>query len=499
MNKTHKYGFLESLDLSEDVRLRLSLLLSRTLSGSDEVYVTPYGKNHDPEKLLEEWDRIVDANKDKLNKALTELEESNRSKFGPRSIAKDWGDRRELITAYFGDSTFNFNDSELVLSDTTRRLRPLSLDSATSYLKNNTNSGLPFYVPKGKVKEEVLANFDSLLFRKDPCVLFTRTQESKKTRAVWGFPIADTLNEMRYYRPVLDIQRLLNWRSAIVHPDEVDKKITELINYSQSSGETLISMDFSSYDATLREGHQKAAFQYIKSMFQEQYADEIDYIADRFGTIGLVTPEGVMNGKHGVPSGSTFTNEVDSICQYQMAMNIDPDLKHFQIQGDDGAYSHHNPEALMEGFESLGMEVNKEKSHLADNWLTYLQMLYHDEYRDASGLIGGIYPTYRALNRLVYQERFDDFKEYGLEGSDFYAIRTLSILENCRNHPLFEEFVKFIMKIDKYGLEPSQQGIEKYVRMLRDKVGVEGIFSHQYGTDVSGLRSFKSYKIISEQ
>jgi hypothetical protein len=489
MTNTHKYDFLNRLDLSDDVKLRLSLLLSRTESGSDEVYMTPLGKNNDPEQILSEWDQIYKANMQDINEPLDELEKSNRSKFGPRSIAIPWEERRELVTVYFGESTY---DPDTVVGPAAiRRLRPLTPANAVHFLKNNTNSGLPYYVSKGKVKEDVLDNFEEILNRRDPCVLFTRTQESRKTRAVWGFPIADTLNEMRYYRPVLDYQRTLEWRSAIVHPDEVDKQVTKLIDHALANDESLISIDFSLYDATLREGHQKAAFEYIKLLFQEQYGPEIDYISDRFGTIGLVTPDGVMEGKHGVPSGSTFTNEVDSICQYQMAMDIDPDIKHFQIQGDDGCYSHPSPETLMEGFEARGMKVNKEKSHIASNWLTYLQLLYHDDYRDIHGLIGGIYPVYRALNRLVYQERFDDFKDYGIEGRDFYAIRTLSILENCRNHPLFEIFVKFILSKDKYGLEPSQEGVEKYVKMLRDKVGIEGIFSHQYGTDVTGIKALK--------
>jgi hypothetical protein len=497
MERTN-FSFLKSLNLSDDVQQRLSLLLSRTVSGSDEVYVTPYGKNYDPQSLLKQWDAIYERNSDKINDALSELEKSNRSKFGPRSIAKNWEDRRELVSAYFGQDKKAFEVPHTVSPDISRRLRPLNLDQAMLFLKNNTNSGLPFYVSKGKVKVEVLDDFQTLLGRQDPCILFTRTQESGKTRAVWGFPIADTLNEMRFYRPILDTQRKQSWRAAIVNPDEVDSRITELIDYAQSINQPLISIDFSSYDATVRKSLQTAAFSYMKMMFQSGYEEEIDYIANRFLTIGIVTPEGVWQGEHGVPSGSTFTNEVDSIAQYLAAMSIDLDLKHFQIQGDDGAYTHRDPEALMDGFEQIGLEVNREKSHVADNWLNYLQLLYHTDYRQESGIIGGIYPTYRALNRLVFQERFDDFKEYDIEGSDYYAIRTITILENCRNHPLFEEFVKFIVSIDKYGLEPSQSGITKYIKMQRDKVGIEGIFSHQYGTDVSGIKNFEAYKLISK-
>lgn len=492
----NNYDFLKSLDLSDDVVNRVTLLLDRTKQGSDEVYQTPLGEHGDPEAIRKEWDTIFDKFSPDFYDELLELEESNRSKFGPRSIAIPWEDRIESVSSYFGDD--KKTPPETVLPKTSRRLRPLSLANAIKYLKNSTNSGLPFYVKKGGVKTEVLAGFNDLLARKDPCLLFTRTQESKKTRAVWGFPIADTLNEMRYYRPVLDYQRTLSWRAAVIHPEEVDKRITELINYARDRKLSLVSIDFSAYDASLREGLQKAAFSYIKDLFQESEAANVDYIADRFLNIGLLTPDGVWDGPHGVPSGSTFTNEVDSICQYICAEQLGMDLEHFQIQGDDGAYATDDPDALKEGFTKFGLDVNSEKSHVSDQWLVYLQNLHSVNYPGKDGLFSGIYSTYRALNRLIFQERFDDFSEYDITGRDYYSIRTISILENCRNHPLFEEFVKFIHSKDKYGLQPTQEGIDKYVKMLTNKAGIEGIFTHQYGEELHGIRNFETVKLISK-
>jgi hypothetical protein len=164
--------------------------------------------------------------------------------------------------------------------------------------------------------------------------MFTRTQESKKTRAVWGFPIADTLNEMRFYRPLLDIQKRQAWRAAIVGPTTVDDNITKLIRNAQSENQSLVSIDFSSYDATLRKSLQVQSFHYIKKLFQANYWNEIDYIAERFRTIGLLTPDGVWDGDHGVPSGSTFTNEVDSIAQFLFDETLDINLLYYKIKGD---------------------------------------------------------------------------------------------------------------------------------------------------------------------
>jgi hypothetical protein len=495
-NRTNEFTFLNSLDLDSSVSKRLSHQLSKIVSGSDEIYTTPLGKDNDPDKILSEWDKIFDAHMNKFPEELIALEKSNRSKFGPRSIAVPWEDRKQLVRNYFGSGDEYSLTSANPASDL--RLRPLSLKNASLYLKNNTNSGLPFYIKKKHVKAEVLANFDRLLERQDPCIMFTRTQESKKTRAVWGFPIADTLNEMRFYRPVLDTQKRQTWRAAIVGPTTVDEYITKLIRNAQSENQSLVSIDFSSYDATLRKSLQLQSFHYIKKMFQPQYWDEIDYIAERFRTIGLLTPDGVWDGDHGVPSGSTFTNEVDSIAQFLCAETLDMNLLDYQIQGDDGAYRTDDPERLKDGFRQFGLEVNDEKSYVSQDYLVYLQNLHSINLAKPDGSIPGIYPTYRALNRLIYQERFDDFKEFNLEGSDFYSIRTIAILENCRNHPLFKEFVNFILKYDKYGLKPTSKGIERFIQMIIDKAGAEGIIQHQYGDQIRGIRSFETFKIIAE-
>jgi simple sugar transport system substrate-binding protein len=82
--------------------------------------------------------------------------------------------------------------------------------------------------------------------------------------------------------------------------------------------------------------------------------------------IGLITPDGVKDGPHGVPSGSTFTLEVNSIAQILIA-NTFEDIANteFQVQGDDGAYSTDNPEGLKKHFGEFGLTVNDEKSYIS--------------------------------------------------------------------------------------------------------------------------------------
>lgn len=271
--------------------------------------------------------------------------------------------------------------------------------------------------------------------------------------------------------------------------------MTRLIN-SAGANRKLLSIDFSAYDSSLKYNLQKEAFEYIKDLFQPSCSDELAYIFERFNTIGLITPDGILSGSHGVPSGSTFTNEVDSICQYLIAKQFELDSSDFDIQGDDGAYVLENPDLLMDYFSSFGLTVNKEKSYIAEDYLIYLQNLYHKEYTLRDGTIGGIYPTYRALNRILYLERFTDFEKTDILGKDYFSIRTISILENCKYSPLFTQLVKFVYSLDKYKLKYSQEGLNSYIKNMKAASGVAGVFKFRYEDDVAGISAFETVKLL---
>lgn len=434
---TPDYNFLDNLNVDQEVKQRLSLNLSRIYYGNSEIYVTPIAKEHGASEILAKWDKVFQANKSKMNVILLQIEEAQRCKAGPMSISRPWPQRREGTLAYFEDTNVDYSSLDATpqaLRDK-ERLRPLSLANAANFLKNSTNSGLPFYTKKGIVKERLLERFQMYLERRDPCVLFTRTTEQSKTRDIWGFPIADTLNEMRFYYPLLAYQRKLYWRSALNGPDIVDKRMTTIINQALSSNLDLISVDFSTYDRSIKPNLQQKISEYYKFLFQKSSHDEIDYITMRKSTIGLVTPEGVLNGPHGEPSGSTFTNEDDSVGQFIVSRQSGATIRNLvDIQGDDGVYAIGPDKRTLfySGFEKYSIELNKEKSSISKEYLIYLQNLYHKDY-SKNGVIGGIYPVYRALNRILYQERWSNFEDFEIKGRDYYSIRTITILENCKH------------------------------------------------------------------
>lgn len=492
--------YLNVCDLDYFVKDKLSQNINKIQYGSSDVLTSPIAREKSVEDLLFEFNALFDSKMDLMNSVLLDLELRNKAKFGPRSIAKPWSERKQSLISSFETNNVDTFDS-VSRSFSLNRLRPSSVNSALKLLKNSTNSGLPYYTKKGLVKERVLDKFDILVKRQDPCVLFTRTQEQGKTRNVWGFPMADTLNEAKYYFPLLQYQKTLKYRSALISPEEVSRRMTELINKTVMSRDKLLSIDFTSYDSSVKSQLQEDAFNYIKSLFQVSCHHELDYIKHRFNTIGIITPDGLYSGKHGVPSGSTFTNEVDSIVQVNISKRlecINDDC--LQVQGDDGVYSVPDSKTneLISLFEDNGLQVSRDKTYLSDNFAIYLQNLYHVDYRNEVGNICGIYPVYRALNRIIYQERWATFEDFEITGKDYYSIRTICILENCKYHPLFKDLVKFVLKNDKYSLDVSHQGLVKYIQMINETKGAGEILNHQYGDNVAGIRSFETFKMIKE-
>jgi hypothetical protein len=495
--------------LDSNAKEKLTNLIYSTVKGRNDIILSGIGQNWDPGIVIDNWLKILKSNEDKMEEVLIDLEMREDEKFGPRSIAKPWYPERQLALDVSYEQTDI--DYSVLSSDTPEELksfnlRPVSKEEAAKSIKRTTNSGLPWLGSKGDYLDICLRDWDELLKAameyKIPCVIFTRTQESAKTRNVFGVPLIVVLNEMRFYRPLLKVQKDLPWRCALRGPDDVADHMTRIIDGAIRSGKMLISIDFSTFDSTVKPGMQAKVGEYYMKLFQDKYGSEIRDIVTLKSNIPTVTPDGIRFGGHGEPSGSALTNEDDSIAQFLVARHsgvLEEFLNLFAIQGDDGVYAI-DPEKLPTFFNAFKsfFKINIEKTKQASNHLFYLQNLYHPFYRKDNGTIPGVYSTVRALNRIIYQERFINFVGYGLKGQNYYALRTLSILENCKNHPLFEELVEFVFNLDKYDLSPSSDSIANYVRFINDTEGFRSSVPQQFGDNVTGIKDWESYKLVQK-
>jgi hypothetical protein len=326
-----------------------------------------------------------------------------------------------------------------------------------------------------------------------PCVCYTRTQEQGKTRNVWGYPVSDTVYEQTFFIPTLKIERTLPFRSALIGPDAVDTAMTKLLSHNDK---IVYCVDFTAYDASIRPELSALGFECVMGMFDEAVHNAIQLLYKRFCTIPIYTPDGEIRGSHGVPSGSSFTNTIDSLVQFMVA---DVDQYSCQIQGDDGVYCLDNQEELLdlkERFRVAGLSLNEDKSYeFESKEAVYLQRYYHPAYLSKQGGLGGVYSAMRAMNRIKYLERWSNFKKMNIDGSDFFSLRTITILENCKHHPAFEEIVKLAKDLDNKGLEYSSKGLAAYSRAQESKAKA-GVYN-QYGLQ-RGLSGFETVKVLNK-
>jgi hypothetical protein len=457
-------------------------------------------------EYLHGWDNSYEAGKDSLPPPLVEMEDHERSKFGPRSLAKKWVDRVDSVKSRWSDTgglTLHHRGIKDWLREGGSALRPISVQNVLEHIRMTTSSGLPLLVKKRDALDLTVRHLPAFLSRYDPAVLFTRTQELLKTRDTLGAPLAEVIVEQTHFRPILDLRRKFYWRSALRGPQYVEAEVTQLMRAARDLDPAwLVSIDFSGYDASCQPRLTEPALRSMLGLFPE--SEERERIIERFINIPLVTPDGVFSGPHGVPSGSSFTLEVNSQVQYLASLDyfeLESRLGQrartahlLNVQGDDGVYVVSNPDELKATFERYGLTVNDDKSRVEKDFFVYLQCLYHPDIVTPEGNYGAVYPTYRALNRIVHPERWVNLEQEAITGEDYFALRALAIMENCKRHPLRYAFWDYVASKDKNSLKFDIQSIPEYIALLDAKKGT-GI-ANQFGDNTLGLANFECVRYL---
>lgn len=466
--------------------------------GKTNVLRTPFLKSLSPQEILSEFDTYFTKKLESLSPTLRDIESTQKGKFGPRSIQKPWSERRDGLLSSFEIPSVS---AELSDSDGFReifygngRLRPTNKAEVLSSVKRTSNAGLPTLVSKGKILDGEV-DYDPINDEEIwPCMTFTRTQEQGKTRDVLAMAFNLLAREGTIFLPFFNLFKNIPIVSALGGPDEVDIHISKLI-LSIGGDEHVISEDFSAFDQTVGEDLHKMAFQIVGSYYQSDYLSEVNAIRDNFSNCGYVTPDGIYQGSHGIPSGSWFTNVVGSLVHaYAQGRVRKLDPTKCQVMGDDGVLV--VPDSISKSdvsdlYGRLGLSFNSDKTFESKDEVIYLQRYYSKEYMHG-GIIRGIYPIYRALGRLVFMERWTNIEK--MVGKDYFSLRAISILENCKWHPLHKDLVKWVFSKDKYHLEYSSDSLTQFIRKFANKITTN--VKNQYSDYVAGIGSFETVKIL---
>lgn len=257
---------------------------------------------------------------------------------------------------------------------------PLS-DGLKKFIKLEKSSGLPMAETKGAAFEKDLSLAQQVL-REDrafpACIAYHRIQfgqEGPKTRLVWGYPLSATLVEATFARPLIDHYL------GVVTPMAFGYRKMELSAVTQrlrNCGLTYC-LDYSKFDSSICARFIYFAFDVMKTHFREFVEDEEiawKRMVDYFIHTTILMPDGYIYQKHGgVPSGSYFTQLVDSIVNFMATQYIAlratgkaiPDGWLF-VLGDDSIFTLSTFVGMSDiqryGAE-LGLKINLEKSTVA--------------------------------------------------------------------------------------------------------------------------------------
>jgi hypothetical protein len=339
-------------------------------------------------------------------------------------------------------------------------------------MKKSTNSGSPYFTKRRNVVDKTVPcivmpdeqSLDGGMKKFRICaVLGWRGQEGGpkpsdvKQRVVWMFPFGVNVKELQFYQPAIEIAQKRWITPAWIGMEAVDQRITKLFD-TKAKSELVVCTDFSKFDQHFNKDMQEAARTIIAALLNGS-SESRDWLTNVF-PVKYAIPlaldvDVVKTGFHGMGSGSGGTNFDETLThhalQYEAAQKAKSMLNpNSQCLGDDGILSYPGitVEDVTRSYSAHGQEMNLDKQYASAHDCTYLRRWHHDDYR-VDGVCVGVYATYRALGRLCEQERYYDPEIWGPK---MVALRQLSIIENCKYHPLREEFVNFCMKGDKFRL-----------------------------------------------
>jgi len=509
----------------------LRAYFQRTVAGNPDDYRPPFWKGKPRSTVLAEWQKVIDRLGVKESwPSLYEFEMDMKSKVGPMSIQLPLNKRIESIEAYYKD--YGGQDlNEAAINDTIDYFRQIkgirlrSLAKTADNMRLSTNAGNPWFAKRKRFIQDAIKchvrfadkQMYGLVHGKEyhlAAILGWRGQEGGiqdddvKQRVIWMMSLLLNLHELSFYQPAIEAIQRFELIPAYVSMECVDRRVTQLFD-TKGASDDVICTDFSKFDQHFGKCMQDAALK-IEQGLASPSGDLHEWFNNVYPVkfnLPLICSEDLMfSGAHGMGSGSGGTNFDESLAhralQYEAARSIGTELNpNSMAYGDDGILSAPGlkVEDVIRAYTSHGQEMNPDKQYVSKHDCVVLRRWHHDNYRQ-NGIMVGVYSTFRALGRLLAQERFYDPEEWGPEA---VTLRAWSIIENCNYSPYFEEFVNFCIKGDKYKLglglpgflERVEQQAKRLTDLIPDFLGYTKTLQSNDGKEV-GIKAWRIYKYL---
>lgn len=362
-----------------------------------------------------------------------------------------------------------------------------------------TNSGWDQFTRRSTVKDLSIRQAEDGQAETFPAIILFRKYNGK-LRVVWMYPMSANLLEYQVTQPLQDLitkstQYVTPWKGF----EDVKRRFTEL----WAAHPYAFGGDTTAMDAHMQKPQLSAVSDATASLFQNptQLRDTILHVAEIDMVVG--TNSIIENQEHGIASGSGWTQLSETIFQilvfdsYLLAHGISGSVEDGMGIGDDYVWffdEQPDSEEIVKFWMKYGLPGKEEKQSNESDSCTFLQRLFIKGYmsRDDKQILGGIYPTIRALNSLLNPEKFHNPKDWN---SDMFCARTYMILENVVDHPLFEEFVSFVVKGQKDLLPFAKKSARELDSIQRKARLIPGL-NPSYNTEKRNkpLSTFSSIK-----
>lgn len=356
--------------------------------------------------------------------------------------------------------------------------RPLALTSVVDDMRSRdtltTNSGYPDFARRRLVWVKAIRDAESGAAFEFPAIILFRFYNGK-LRPVWMYPLAMNLKEGSYQQV---IQRAMRETSSQFLSDYLSpwvgyERVKATLTKQWPTKQPIVGGDTTKMDAHMRPAQIRLVYEVVKWLFQKEYWDDLWKTLSQVNHISLIMgPKYKAVGTHGLASGSDWTQITETVLTAFMAW-----LKKTTGQGigDDFTWNLDiTADELVKYLAEFGLPANPDKQDVGNEELTFLQRMNHQSFfsREDDRILGGYYPTIRALNSSLLPEKFHRPKDWS---KDMFAARQFMIDENTVDDPCFDEFVLFTVNGHPYLREFAKKSASELAAIQRKARLIPGL------------------------
>jgi len=278
------------------------------------------------------------------------------------------------------------------------KLRPSSIGESAKGMPKPTSPGLPFVRQGFATKREAMGSMKREVrqwwrqaargksrFKTYPCMAgarrVIREYPKNKPRLVWVYPGSVTLLEGQFAQPVFEALGKAEWIGWSVNWLDGGKSRSRL--FPPRGCSAVASIDFASFDSQVLARFISRSFSILRSCFDLSAEEHkiFDFIVDYFIHTPILLYDRVAVKHRGVPSGSYFTQMIDTMVNMFYCFYVDEtqlsrdgsrllDKGHIWL-GDDSRLLFGDwygasdfPKTWISVFRVLGAEVSEDKFNL---------------------------------------------------------------------------------------------------------------------------------------